>query len=477
MISTSNASQVGKLALSRRRFLTVLAGTAVIGACSNELTNSSSQREADSQTVRFVEPEALRSANGTLDVTLTAAPAAFPGASAGLLAYNQAPTGPTLRVRPGDRIQLTLRNELGVSTNLHTHGLAVSPSGQADDVFAVVDNGTDRTYVYDIPDNHRSGTFWYHPHLHGAVAAQVAAGLFGVIIVEDDLDDTDEMRALPERLLVFNDPSPADRKMSPMDGMHGRSGAAMQVNGRVEPVLTMTVGAIERWRLVNASASRPISLSVPSGTMHLIASDGGRLEQPLAVDRLVLVPGERAEVIVELPGAAGSVPIGDGGQGRPLMLVSLAEFEPTTSAVVPSRLAAASELAAQDADRKRTVTFGAAMGSGSMMSGNGAMQFTIDGQVFDPQRTDIEVAAGSIEDWTIVNTTGMDHPFHLHAWAFHVLGDGGWPGWKDTVNVPGGGEVTIRIPFVGPTGRTVYHCHILDHEDLGMMGVIDVRPA
>jgi FtsP/CotA-like multicopper oxidase with cupredoxin domain len=117
------------------------------------------------------------------------------------------------------------------------------------------------------------------------------------------------------------------------------------------------------------------------------------------------------------------------------------------------------------------------MAMGSMMDGDGGLEFTIDGQTFDPQRTDISVEAGTVEEWQIVNTTGMAHPFHLHAWPFAVLGDDAWPGWKDTVNVPGGGEVTIRIPFVGQTGRSVYHCHILDHEDLGMMGVIDVQPA
>ena len=116
------------------------------------------------------------------------------------------------------------------------------------------------------------------------------------------------------------------------------------------------------------------------------------------------------------------------------------------------------------------------MSMGSMMSDGGGVEFTIDGEPFDPQRTDITVVAGTTEEWTIVNTTGMNHPFHLHAWPFAVLGDDAWPGWKDTVNVPGGGEVVIRIPFVGQTGRSVYHCHILDHEDLGMMGVIDVQP-
>jgi FtsP/CotA-like multicopper oxidase with cupredoxin domain len=110
--------------------------------------------------------------------------------------------------------------------------------------------------------------------------------------------------------------------------------------------------------------------------------------------------------------------------------------------------------------------------------GRGMSSFTINGESFDPGRTNLEVAAGDTEDWVITNTSAMDHPFHLHVWPFRVIdrtsGPDDVPGWKDTVNVPAGESVTIRVPFTDIAGRTVYHCHILDHEDLGMMGVINV---
>ena len=113
------------------------------------------------------------------------------------------------------------------------------------------------------------------------------------------------------------------------------------------------------------------------------------------------------------------------------------------------------------------------MGGGGM-----GRSFTIDGRAFDPARTDITTRLGRVEDWTITNSSSMDHPFHLHVWPFQVVArsDGGAdrPGWKDTVNVPAGESVTLRIPLTNISGRTVYHCHILDHEDLGMMGVIRV---
>ena len=113
------------------------------------------------------------------------------------------------------------------------------------------------------------------------------------------------------------------------------------------------------------------------------------------------------------------------------------------------------------------------------MGGGGAgRSFTIDGKAFDPARTDIRSKLGRVEDWTLTNTSTMDHPFHLHVWPFQVVArsDGApiTPGWKDTVNVPAGESVTVRTPLTGISGRTVYHCHILDHEDLGMMGVIEV---
>ncbi len=112
------------------------------------------------------------------------------------------------------------------------------------------------------------------------------------------------------------------------------------------------------------------------------------------------------------------------------------------------------------------------MGMGGMMGGG--MSFTIDGRVFDGGRTDSDVQFETVEEWEIVNTTPMDHPFHLHVWPF-VLATDVNAGWKDTINVPANQSVRILVPFAGLTGRTVYHCHILDHEDLGMMGTIEVH--
>lgn len=131
---------------------------------------------------------------------------------------------------------------------------------------------------------------------------------------------------------------------------------------------------------------------------------------------------------------------------------------------LPTQLGEVRRLRANEVVRARSVEFGMAMRPGGPA-------FLIDGKTFDADRTDSTVRLGTVEDWTIRNTTPMDHPFHLHTWPFQVVGDS-TPRWQDVVNVPAGGEVTVRIQFLDFPGRSVHHCHILDHEDLGMMAVV-----
>ena len=144
------------------------------------------------------------------------------------------------------------------------------------------------------------------------------------------------------------------------------------------------------------------------------------------------------------------------------------------SARVPALTGAYEDLSQVAPDRTRTVVLQMS-GMGGM--GSGGMSFLIDGRQFDPERVDIRARLGTVEEWTLRNASTMDHPFHLHVWPFQVMAQGqgtATAGWKDVVNVPAGGSVRIRMRFADIPGRTVYHCHILDHEDLGMMGVIEV---
>jgi FtsP/CotA-like multicopper oxidase with cupredoxin domain len=450
-------------------------------------------------------PERI-SAGGRLDVTLVAAPAtvADGGSTRPAFTYNGGTPGPTLRVRPGDVLTVTLVNHLDEPTSLHTHGLHVSPTGAGDNPFVTVPAGAQRTYRYQIPADHRSGLFWYHPHVHGRVAAQVAAGLVGAIVVEDAVDAALRGVAPEDTILVLADPllGADPTAADPMTRMAGREGEVVLVNGRRQPRLAGRAGTLVRWRLLNASPSRFYALSLEGHDFHVIASDGGRLDRPRPVGEVLLVPGERVEVLVALPRAGsfalrtrpvsrGTTMMGEivSTAAGPLTLATLvvagADAGPPA---VPATIAPLDDLRGLVPARTRDVTLSMGMGGmggmgGGMMGGgqHGGMAdggFLIDGRSYAEGRVDIAARLGTVEDWVVRNSSTMHHPFHLHTWPFQVLerSDGAAvPGWKDTVDVPAGGWVRLRIPFRDLAGRTVHHCHILDHEDLGMMGTIEVR--
>jgi FtsP/CotA-like multicopper oxidase with cupredoxin domain len=373
------------------------------------------------------------------------------------------------------------------ATNLHTHGLHVSPRGNSDNPFLDVGPGERFTYEIDIPRNHPGGLFWYHPHLHHHVAAQLFAGFFGAIIVEDAFDRSPEVANAKERLLIIHDARPetsegAVMNASMMEQMAGREGSVVLLNGGSVPEIGAVAGQLERWRILNASPSRFYRLGLQDHQLWRVGVDGGRIERAIAADFLDLVPGERAEVMVQ-PVAAGTYALstsavdrGSAGMGMGMGRQSLSGAaaisrlvvmgERSSAAQLPQLTPRGDSLATARLDRTRELTFS--------MQG---MAVRIDGREFDPNRVDIRAGLGSIEEWTVRNSSTMDHPFHLHVWPFQVIAQskGAVPsGWKDVVNVPAGGWVRIRIRFDDFTGKSVYHCHILDHEDMGMMGVIEV---
>jgi FtsP/CotA-like multicopper oxidase with cupredoxin domain len=441
----------------------------------------------------FANPEELQSTDGHLAVTLVAAATGVPWGSGTryALTYNGSAPGPTLRVRPGDVLTVTLRNLLDRPTNLHTHGLHVSPSGTSDNIFTMVEPGGELTYEYLLPANHPSGTFWYHPHHHGEVASQLMGGMAGVIVVEDDIDTA--LATTVERIVVLADPRIGNTasvlSASSADKMTGREGDAVLVNGSLRPRMAATAGTIERWRLVNASPSRYYRLVLTGASMELIGTDHGRLDTPHPVSDLLLTPGQRAEVIIRLtnPGTLslatvavdrGSMGMGMGRSGSSasrtgaeLLTVDVAAATGPSTTTLPTTLRTLGDPNALRVDARRTVTLGAmGMGSGA---------FVIDGRGFDPAVVNTTARLGTTEEWTIRNNSMMDHPFHLHVWPFRVMarsdGNPVDPGWRDTVNVPAGHTVTVRVPLLDYAGKAVYHCHILDHEDLGMMGIIEVK--
>lgn len=491
--------------MTRRRFMAVVGvgGAGVwLSACSGG-ANTGLSRPVTPTGTPFFEPEVLTSSSGLLEVTLRAAPTnvSWRDTTRYAYTYNGSSPGPTLRVRPGDRLVVHLENELDDDTNLHTHGLHVSPDGDSDNVFVRVPPGQSRTYTYDIPPEHRSGLFWYHPHAHGTVAKQVAAGLAGAIVVIDHIDDVAEIAASSERLWVLSDPpigdGPEILEAGAMDAMAGRSGDEILVNGCDRPDLAVEAGTLERWRLVNASASRYYRLVLDDHPLHRIASDGGRLSAPESVGEVLLAPGERTELLIAptepgtfavralpydrgSPGMGGAM-MGDGMMGgndatstNEAVIATVSVRGRSEAALLPTSLVEVGTFAAPAATASRVLELGEQMGA---MTGGAMMSFTIDGRTFDADRTDISVALDTVEEWEIRNPTHMDHPIHLHVWPFLVVGAPPGAGWKDTINVPAGESVRILVPFTGIEGRTVYHCHILDHEDLDMMGTVEVTSS
>ncbi len=512
------------------------AAAVLAGAAGLDWATDHTATEGSAPAEPLTEPEVVRSTDGLLQVTLevSAGMTSLAGRTAELLRYNGQVPGPTLLLHPGDHLVVDLVNSSDQPTNLHTHGLAVSPTGHGDNPFVVIDPGKSFRYEYVIPDDQPAGTCWYHPHHHGMAADQVFRGLYGAIIVEDPAtarpsgDTTALSTSWPspktQRVVVISDITLDQDGTVPATGAlqrrMGREGEMVLVNGLRGPRLTASAGDEEQWHLVNACISRFLRLRLDGQRMDLIGIDlplGATRE----VDEILLMPGNRADVIITAgagssvlqafpvariaagmsfgggmgeggiaEGGMGARAMGQGGTGtggmampnigspHPEGPLDLAEFvvtgSPVATAPAAMRTTKPPDLRGEQLTAYRTIT----LAMGMEMQGPVGMSFTIDGHRFDPARVDQRVPAGALEQWTIVNTSEMDHPFHLHIWPMQIIRVGDIavhePTWQNVVNVPARSSSIVLIRFGPVTGRTVYHCHILDHEDAGMMGVVEV---
>ena len=488
--------------ISRRQALLLgglgVAATAAAGA---GLIWTLSSREPPVTGGELTQPPEERSTNGLLQVRLEAAPGQIllAGRQAAALGYNGSIPGPTLRLRAGDVLKIGLVNKLTQTTNLHVHGLHVSPEGNGDNVYVSVVPGGTFDYEYKLPRNHPPGVYWYHPHHHGMVADQIFAGLFGAIIVEDP----EPIEASADRVLVISDTTLDGLGNIPevpaMERMMGREGELILVNGQSNPQFSARPGQRERWRIINTCVARYLRLRLDGQQLQLLGMDSGRFPTPESVDELLLTPGNRADLLVTTttgdsvlrafyqnrgsmpammgPGSGARNP--DQPDGAALATLRVSGEPVAALAAVPAQKGLGDLRSAAVAAR-RQIVLAAGMGMGMGVGGGGGMmRFTINGREFNEARTDTTVAAGNVEEWTLVNTSPMDHPFHLHVWPMQIIEENGQGTntaiWQDVVNVPANGRVKVRVAFKDFRGRSVYHCHILDHEDLGMMAAIEVR--
>jgi FtsP/CotA-like multicopper oxidase with cupredoxin domain len=482
--------------MKRRQFITLSAST--VGAV------FLSRCAFGQSQAQLVAPESYASKDGLLDISLGAnyGPASLADQQANLLNYNGRVPGPLLEARPGDTVRIRFTNNLPQPTNLHYHGLHISPTGTADNVFLKVPSGETFNYEFAIPKNHPAGTFWYHPHLHGLVAEQVSGGLAGLLVVRGELDELPEVAAAKEQFLVLQDfelTRGGDLVTpNPMERMTGREGSLVTVNGGVNPSLSVRAGGLLRLRLLNASVSRFYRLSLEEHPFYLIATDGGAVERPVELKEILLTPGERVEVLVRgdrepgqyrllnLPYDRGGMMMGGGMMGGGMMggrtgrgsssgvLATLTYSDrASTPLPLPEKLLSVEQLPEPKRVRSFLLNHGMAPGMG--------MVFLINGRMFDHDRVDTSVQLNEVEDWELTNNGVMDHPFHLHLDPFQVISRTGIlpvtpeRAWKDTILVKTGETVRVRVPFRDFAGKTVYHCHILDHEDLGMMGNLEIK--
>lgn len=455
-------------------------------------------------------------------------------------AFGDALIPPVLRISPGETLSIDYINDLPVKstetcavnpcmdmTNLHFHGLTVSPNAPQDDVLGMLAKpGESLHYSVEIPRDHLPGLFWYHTHPHGESHRQVLDGMSGAIVVEGIERYVPGVNGLREHVIVVrgesigHDPN-ADALRQQVEIAHKGCGGEqeapeeiMTVNGAVRPQIQIAPNERQFWRIVNASPDRYLDLQVDGQQFEIVALDG----MPLAyhepkrptfkADHFLIAPGGRLEAMVTGPPASAhaalrTLCVNTGPDGDPNPGMVLADLVPGVSArksnpsteqaritdLVPrsrpdrfeaftdqSRIVDKNPPAHSPIDLEKlkqtapdfTVTF--------TEDKNG---FYINGSRFLAEAQPMTTArVGTYQHWRIVNATAELHPFHVHqvhflAYAENRL-DVPYPAWLDTVNVPVGGTVDVILDFTNPVikGIAVFHCHLLNHEDKGMMAKI-----
>jgi FtsP/CotA-like multicopper oxidase with cupredoxin domain len=435
-------------------------------------------------------PPVLRNISSTphtVEVNIVAAPtriAILPGRLTDVYAYNGSIPGPTLEAREGDRVIIHFRNDLPEATTVHWHGVHL-PANMDGSPFDPVPPGGHYDYIFNIPRG-TAGTYWYHPHPDGRSEYQAAMGLFGAFIVRAA---DDPIAKLPEKVIILSDNRfrpdgsiefpDSNSTQSDIDMENGREGNVLFVNGQIRPSIPIRNGEVQRWRVVNASAARVYRLAIPGQTLLQVGSDDGLFEHAAETKEIVVANSERVELLVRGTASPGSnaeltdLPYdrympqtrpADWNTSHVLLDLRYSDRASTTPVTLPTTFRVVPALDTANATVTRTVVLSQGM---------------INGQTMDMSRVDMHASVGATEIWDVENVVGMDHPFHLHGFQFQVLDRNGVPepfrSWKDVVNIPKHEAVRFIVRYADFPGKWMFHCHILAHEDHGMMAVLEVR--
>lgn len=482
-----------------------------------------------SRSVELPQPRSLRSQAGLLDTTLTCTPSVVDvGAPHAVSTYtfDGLIPGNSWEIDPGDTLRVHMVNNLPplvgdhqvdmtrphewTTTNLHTHGLHVSPEGNGDNVFLQIPPGESFQYEIPVPDNHPAGMFWYHPHKHGAVAHQIRAGMAGTIIVRGDIDEVEEIRDAKEQQLVLQAIELGDdyQLLDPIpyptteEAFFPRTQILYTVNGVMNPKITMYPGEVQRWRMLNAAEGKFMSLRLEEHELNALAWDGLTLHAPDPVEDIMMAAANRAEVLVKagkpgtynlvltpgssqhpgIPGMANATPEPENQQSselrtRPILTVEVVGEGPEMA--LPTALPAF-DPPILPISRTRELAYTVDRDPGNEFS-----SFGINGLAFDPDREPYQMRLGTAEEWTLHNDLDpkLDHHahgFHIHVNPFKVTKINGksldTPLWRDTFALSGqdNNSITFVSNFEDFTGKFVEHCHVVSHEDLGMMEALEV---
>ncbi|PYF07217.1 multicopper oxidase family protein [Ureibacillus chungkukjangi] len=401
----------------------------------------------------------------------------FDGVQTATYGYNGSFLGPVIRLTEGDTIKLRTNNALSEATTFHWHGLDVQGAGDGGP-HQLLQPGETKEVEFTV--NQQASTLWFHPHPEGATAEQVYNGLAGLIYVEDE---NSKNLALPNEYgvndfpLVFQDREFSNDKQLDYQAVlneDGTLGDTLLINGTLNPKLTVRKEKI-RLRLLNGSNAREYTFKLNTGDkFQQIGTDGGLLNKPTKLTEIILTTGERAEIVVDFSKYKPSEDIAIINENGAVLLPFKIDEQKSNSVDLPETL---NNYAVTEEERNLPVTKKIELfGMGDMV--------TINGKKFDMNRIDFTQQQGETEIWELYNKPdmmgGMTHPFHIHGTQFKIVSiDGKEPpaslqGWKDTVAIQPKQTIKLAVKF-NNKGVYMFHCHILEHEENGMMGQVEVK--